>query len=185
MINDYYAFLNLSNVVVEVILGPLQAGSDINWEEYYTQHRGMTCKRTSIDGSFRKNYAGIGYSYDATIDAFIPPIPGSVEYWVLDPATAQWKNTPAGAEYYVSLAVKSHLKFVMNERKYDDIDSMPKYLPSTNPKWAAEAAAAISWCTAVWEKVEEIQDQVLAGQRPLPSPSEVIAELPVIQWPPA
>lgn len=183
MINDYYAFLNLSNVVVQVILGPLQADSDINWEEYYTTHRGMTCKRTTIDGSYRKNYAGIGFTYDQTLDAFIPPIPGSPEYWVLDPITCQWKNTPAGAEYYVSMAVKSHLKFVVNQRKYDDIDSLPKYLPSTNQLWAAEAAAAVAWCTAVWEKVEEIQNEVLSGQRPLPSPSEVINELPVIQWP--
>ena len=38
----------------------------------------------------RKNYAGIGYTYDATRDAFIPPQPDPT--WTLDEATCQWVN---------------------------------------------------------------------------------------------
>lgn len=180
---DYYAFLNLQNIVVEVIPGPVQAGSGINWEVFYTQQRGLTCKRTAMDGSIRKNYAGIGYSYDPTLDAFIPPIPGPAEYWQLDTLTCRWVNTAAGAQYYIGQAVNQHLDTVVAERQYNGIDSMPKYLTSTNARYAAEAAAAVAWCTAVWEKVEQIQQQVLSGQRPIPSPTEVIVELPVIQWP--
>jgi hypothetical protein len=45
--------------------------------------------QTSRTGLFRKNYAGIGYTYDATRDAFIPPKP--YPSWVLDEATCQWE----------------------------------------------------------------------------------------------
>lgn len=45
-------------------------------------------KQTSYNGNFRKNYAGIGYTYDEQRDAFIPPKP--YPSWVLDDATCQW-----------------------------------------------------------------------------------------------
>ena len=48
-------------------------------------------KQTSYNGRIRKNYAGIGYTYDAGRDAFIPPQPYAS--WVLDEATCQW-NAP-------------------------------------------------------------------------------------------
>lgn len=44
-----------------------------------------TWTETKIDGSIRKNYAGIGFSYDATRDAFIPPQP--YLSWVLNETT--------------------------------------------------------------------------------------------------
>jgi hypothetical protein len=45
--------------------------------------------QTSYNGKIRKNYAGIGYSYDKTLDAFIPAKPFAS--WVLNETTAQWK----------------------------------------------------------------------------------------------
>jgi hypothetical protein len=50
---------------------------------------GGTWKQTSYNGKFRKNYAGIGYKYDADRDAFVPPKPFAS--WVLDDFTCQWK----------------------------------------------------------------------------------------------
>ncbi len=50
---------------------------------------GGTWKQTSYNGNIRKNYAGIGYTYDETLDAFIAPKP--FNSWVLDETTAQWK----------------------------------------------------------------------------------------------
>ncbi len=50
---------------------------------------GGTWKQTSYNGNIRKNYAGIGYSYDAQRDAFIPPKP--FNSWVLNESTAQWE----------------------------------------------------------------------------------------------
>lgn len=45
-------------------------------------------KQTSYNGNIRKNYAGIGYTYDFTLDAFIPPKP--YESWLLDETTCLW-----------------------------------------------------------------------------------------------
>ena len=45
---------------------------------------------TSYDGSNRKNYAGIGFYYDAIRDAFIPPIPGPD--YILNEETGQWEQ---------------------------------------------------------------------------------------------
>ena len=49
---------------------------------------GGTWKQTSYNGNFRKNYAGLGYTYDAARDAFIPPKPSDDA--TLDEATCQW-----------------------------------------------------------------------------------------------
>lgn len=49
-------------------------------------------KQTSYNATIRKNYAGIGYSYDPDRDAFIPPQP--FPSWTLDEQTCQW-NSPA------------------------------------------------------------------------------------------
>ena len=50
---------------------------------------GGTWKQTSYNGNFRKNYAGIGYDWDESRNAFIPPKPFAS--WVLDENTCQWK----------------------------------------------------------------------------------------------
>ena len=50
---------------------------------------GGTWVQTSDNGNFRKNYAGIGYTWDATRNAFIPPQP--YPSWVLNEGTAQWQ----------------------------------------------------------------------------------------------
>lgn len=84
----HYALINENNVVVHVITGVDEnviqtdldgthvGGSSEAWEEFYATRPwfdGFYCKRTSYNGKIRKNYAGIGYSYDAQRDAFIPP----------------------------------------------------------------------------------------------------------------
>jgi len=50
---------------------------------------GGTWKQTSYNGNIRKNYAGIGYTYDETKDAFIAPQP--YNSWVLDEDTCLWE----------------------------------------------------------------------------------------------
>lgn len=55
-----------------------------NWSGGYTNW-----KQTSYNGNFRKRYAGVGYSYDAQRDAFIPPQP--YPSWALDEATCLWQ----------------------------------------------------------------------------------------------
>lgn len=50
---------------------------------------GANWKQTSYNGTFRKNYAGIGYTYDAARDAFIAPQPFAS--WVLNEETCRWE----------------------------------------------------------------------------------------------
>ena len=49
---------------------------------------GTTWKQTSYNANVRKNYAGVGFTYDAGRDAFIPPQP--FPSWVLDEASCRW-----------------------------------------------------------------------------------------------
>jgi len=87
---DYYAFLDENNVVTEVIPGRDQGSDNTDWEQWYGEFRGQVCKRYSTDG-FRKNYAGVGYTYDEQRDAFIPPQP--FPSWTLNEDTCLW-NSP-------------------------------------------------------------------------------------------
>lgn len=50
---------------------------------------GGTWKQTSYNGNIRKNYAGIGYTYDSSADVFIPPKP--FEKFILNTTTYQWE----------------------------------------------------------------------------------------------
>jgi len=100
----HYAFLDENNVVTEVIVGidenELIEGLDP--ETWYGNFRGQTCKRTSYNGKIRKNYAGIGYTYDEEADAFISIKP--YESWKLDKRSYTWKPPVAfpsdGSKYF-------------------------------------------------------------------------------------
>jgi hypothetical protein len=94
----HYAFLDENNIVTEVIVGKNEGEDGIDWEQWYGDFRGQVCKRTSYNTignthknggtPYRGNYAGIGYTYQADIDAFVPPQPYAS--WTLD-ANAQWQ----------------------------------------------------------------------------------------------
>jgi hypothetical protein len=97
----HYAFLDDYGVVTDVIVGRDEddlVDGVASWEEYYGEVRGQRCVRTSYntlegahvgDGEpFRGNYAGIGFTYDEALDAFIPPKPEGE--WVLDESTFSW-----------------------------------------------------------------------------------------------
>ena len=71
----HYAFLDDNNIVTEVIVGKDETETldGLTPEEWYGNFKGQTCKRTSYNGNIRKNYAGVGMSYDSVRDAFIYP----------------------------------------------------------------------------------------------------------------
>lgn len=87
----HYAFLNSDNVVTEIIVGKDETDTSQDWEQFYGEIRNQVCKRTSYNNNIRKNYAGIGYTYDAERDAFIPPKPYAS--WILDETTCQWTSS--------------------------------------------------------------------------------------------
>jgi hypothetical protein len=91
----HYCKLDENNIVTEVIVIDNKDTADANGVEkeyigaaYCERLFGGTWKQTSYNGNIRKNYAGIGYTYQADIDAFVPPKPYAS--WTLD-ANAQWQ----------------------------------------------------------------------------------------------
>jgi hypothetical protein len=109
----HYAMLDENNIVVQVIVGKNEGEDGVDWEQYYG---GKRTSFNTIGGvhqlggtPFRKNYAGIGYTYDATRDAFIPPQP--YPSWVLNESTCLWDApTPMpvdGQRYYWDEATTS------------------------------------------------------------------------------
>jgi hypothetical protein len=105
----YFAKLDENNVVLEVHAIDnnelLQDGIEseakgiqflIDWSGGYTNW-----KQTSYNRRIRKNYAGIGYTYDATRDAFIPP--QSFPSWILNEETCLWEAPvamPTDGQFY-------------------------------------------------------------------------------------
>ena len=95
----HYSFLDNNNIVTEVIVGKNEGEDNTDWEVHYGNFRGQTCKRTSYNTSggihssggipYRKNYAGIGYTYDEQRDAFISPKPYAS--FILNEDTCLWE----------------------------------------------------------------------------------------------
>jgi hypothetical protein len=92
----HFAQLNEENIVTRVIVVANQDTADKDGVEneaigieFCTNLLGGTWKQTSYNGNIRKNYAGVGFKYDATLDAFVPPQPYAS--WILDETTAKWK----------------------------------------------------------------------------------------------
>jgi hypothetical protein len=95
----HYAFLDQNNIVVEVIVGKDETDTTLDWEQHYSEVKGLVCKRTSYNTignvhvyggiPFRKNYASIGYYYDQEKDGFIPPKP--FNSWILNNNTCLWE----------------------------------------------------------------------------------------------
>lgn len=91
----HFAEIDSNNVVLRVIVvaNSDTSSADGTEKEYIGQAfcerlLGGNWKQTSYNGNFRKNYAGIGYTYDAQRDAFIPPQP--YPSWQLNENTCLW-----------------------------------------------------------------------------------------------
>jgi hypothetical protein len=80
----HYAYLNENNIVVAVIVGKDESEliNGLDTETYYALGTEYTVKRTSYNNRIRKQYAGIGYSYEPSADVFIAPQPYAS--WLLD-----------------------------------------------------------------------------------------------------
>jgi hypothetical protein len=110
----HYAYIDENNIVIDVIVGPdegTEPDGITSWEEYFSSKgKGLAIKTsynthagvhytTNDDGvrvpsddqskALRKNYAGIGFTYDEERDAFIPPQP--FPSWTLNEETFLWE----------------------------------------------------------------------------------------------
>jgi hypothetical protein len=84
---SHWAEIDENNIVLRVLVGN---NSEPDEGEAFMNSLGGTWVKTSYNGNIRKNYAGIGYTYDAGRDAFIAPKP--YESWVLNEETCQWES---------------------------------------------------------------------------------------------
>lgn len=105
---SHYALLDENNIVISVHVA---SDADDGKETDVRERSGLNYRQTSYntygnvhvfgDTPFRKNYAGIGYTYDAKLDAFIPPKP--FPSWLLNEDTCLWESPipyPANGKSY-------------------------------------------------------------------------------------
>ena len=85
----YWAEIDNTNTVLRVLVGDNNDPSGDEGYQWLIDNLGGTWIKTSYNGNIRKNYAGIGDTYDATRDAFIPPKPTEGN-WQLDETTCNW-----------------------------------------------------------------------------------------------
>jgi len=91
----HFAEIDQNNVVLRVVVVDNKDTADASGVEkehigaaFLERLLGGTWKQTSYNANQRKNYAGIGYTFDAQRDAFIPPKP--FNSWVLNETTCHW-----------------------------------------------------------------------------------------------
>ena len=126
----HYAFIDDNGTVVNVIVGKDES-SEFDWEQHYSEVTGLTCKRTSYNTNanthptkepFRKNFASVAFTYNETLDGFIPPSP--YPSWVLDETTCQWEAPvpyPEDNLYY--LWDEETTSWVLNQAYYDSLNT--------------------------------------------------------------
>ena len=89
---SHFARIDTNNIVQEVLVIEQQAIDTGRWgnpKEWIQTSYNTRAGEHLLGGTpLRKNYAGIGYTYDAIRDAFIPPKPAAS--WLLDEQTCQW-----------------------------------------------------------------------------------------------
>ena len=110
----HYAYLDQNNIVVAVIVGKDENEliNGLDPEIYYAQGTSYTVKRTSYNNKIRKQFAGIGFRYDAEFDVFISPQPfpswsldSNFDWqppkprpngidWIWDENSQEWKHDP-------------------------------------------------------------------------------------------
>ena len=110
----HYAYLDNNNIVVAVTVGKDETEliDGLDTETYYAQGTPYTVKRTSYNHNIRKQFCGIGFSYDAVNDVFIAPQP--YPSWSLD-ANFDWQAPtpmPTESDWYWSEENGEWLEFI-------------------------------------------------------------------------
>lgn len=110
----HFAKLGIDNIVIGVLVlnnidtmtpqGEEREEIGVEFLRKLTGHE--TWKQTSYNRSFRKNYAGVGFTYDSSRDAFIPPKP--FPSWTLDEDSCSW-NAPT------PMPISENKKYIWNE----------------------------------------------------------------------
>jgi len=82
----HFAEIDDKNIVLRVLVTDNDAPNE--GQDWLVENLGGNWVKTSYNGNIRKNFAGIGYTYDSERDAFIAPKP--FDSWALDEETCRW-----------------------------------------------------------------------------------------------
>jgi len=119
----HFAEIGLNNIVMRVIVvsnddckDQFGNESEVIGAKFCNNLFGGVWLQTSYNGNMRKNYAGIGFTYDSTRDAFIAPKPFAS--WILDETSCQWQAPTAmptdGKLYAWDESTTSWVEFASN-----------------------------------------------------------------------
>lgn len=95
---SHFAELDNTNTVLRVLVGDNNDPAGDEGYQWLIDNLGGSWVKTSYNGKIRKNFAGIGYSYDAERDAFIAPKPTCHDSITFDEATCRWTCGDASHE---------------------------------------------------------------------------------------
>lgn len=114
-----------------------------------------------------KNFSGLEAELDENLDW----------YWTKGEAAQTEKLTKQFTQ-----AVQSWMDAKVQERGYDNIASACTYALSSDITFAAEGTAAKNWRDKVWRMCYDIVGDVVSGKRAVPSITELLNELPKLEW---
>jgi len=157
-------------------LPPEVIDNTVYWEGYYG--KGGLCRRTSyntIGGvhqnggtPFRKNYAGVGYTYDPVRDVFYAPQP--FESWTLNEDTCLWEcpvEKPEG-EYWWKEDTGEWVDYIYLSQPYNSEAPYPSWTWSTETGWTAPVEKVEG--KDYWnEEAQEWTTTYVSGTKPYPS----------------
>ncbi len=162
-------------------LPPEVIDNTIYWEGYYG--KGQLCKRTSYNTyggvhqnggtPFRKNYAGVGYTYDPVRDAFYAPQP--FESWTLNEDFCLWEcpvERPEG-DYWWKEDTQEWVDYLYLSQPYNSEPPYPSWSWSTETGWTAPVEKVEG--RDYWS--EENQMWLLNPVGPQPYPSWTIQDI--------
>ena len=162
-------------------LPPEVIDNTIYWEGYYG--KGGLCKRTSyntIGGvhqsggtPYRKNYAGVGYTYDPVRDAFYSPQP--YESWTLNEESCLWEcpvERPEG-EYWWKEDTTEWVDYEYYSQPYNSVAPYPSWSWSTESGWTAPVEKVEG--KDFWHEGEQMW--LFNNVRPQPYPSWTIQDI--------
>ena len=86
---SHWAEIDENNIVVRVLVGDNNDPAGDEGYQWLIDNLGGIWIKTSYNSTIRKNFAGVGFTYDEIRDAFIPMKP--FESWVLNEETCQWE----------------------------------------------------------------------------------------------
>jgi hypothetical protein len=120
----HFAKLDENNVVTQVIVVDNRDITDPHTGQedeilgiaFCKKLLGGNWKQTSYNGNTRFRYAGIGYSYNASLDAFVPPQPYAS--WTLDNDTADWVSPLGAAPALTDAEVEARKYYEWDEDAY-------------------------------------------------------------------